>query len=235
MGIHSKILVHWTGKDIENCPEPNKKSQLYVERLKDDLEEGLFTKRTTEASIRKKKIKNLLRICFAEIRLSQAETHAKRYGKLGIGFTRDFIMNKGGRPVIYIPFEAMADGRLLEDSIKNAYDNSKDNEEIRISLKWIMAHIKRMSNGQSEDNEDYEDYYEEMEWRLVYDESPENKHFTKGEGNGVHRLNFAAHDIKVIIFPDEDTKQLSLKDGDIRKYFSEHIPIMATLEDFRHF
>jgi hypothetical protein len=234
MGIHSKFLVHWTGKDIENCFKANK-SQLYVERLKDDLEKGLFTKRTTEASIRKMKIKNLLRICFTEIRLSQAQTHAKRYGKLGIGFTRDFIMNKGGRPVIYIPFEAMADGRLLEDSIKNAYENSKDNEEIRISLKWIMAHVKRMSNGKSEDSEDYEDYYEEMEWRVVYDESPKNKHFTKGKGNGVHRLTFAAHDIKVIIFPDEGTKQLSLKDEAIRKYFSRHMPIMVTLEDCRNF
>jgi hypothetical protein len=26
-----------------------------------------------------------------------------------------------------------------------------------------------MSNGKSEDSDDYEDYYEEMEWRLVYD------------------------------------------------------------------
>ena len=228
MGIHSKILVHWTGKDIENCIEANK-SQLYVERLKDDLGKGLFMKRTTEASIRKKKIKNLLRICFTEIRLSQAETHAKRYGKLGIGFTRDFIMNKGGRPVIYIPFEAMADGRLLEDSIDNLNENLKDHEEIHRSLKWIMAHVKRMSNGKDEN------YYEEMEWRIVYDESPNNKHFTKGNGNGVHRLKFAVHDIKVIIFPDEDTKQLSLKDEAIRKYFSEHMPIMATLEDCSNF
>jgi len=228
MGIHSKILVHWTGKDIENCPEANK-SQLYVERLKDDLEKGIFTKRTSEDSIRKKKIKNLLRICFTEIRLSQAQTHAERYGKLGIGFTRDFIMNKGGRPVIYIPYEAKADGRLLEDSIENLYENLKDREEIHRSLKWIMAHVKRMSNGKDED------YYEEMEWRIVYDESPNNKHFTKGKGNGVHRLKFAAHDIKVIIFPDEYTKQLSLKDEAIRKYFSKHMPIMATLEDCSNF
>jgi len=228
MRIHSHILVHWTGKDIEHCPDPNK-SKLYVERLKDDLEKGLFTKRTFEDSIRKKKIKDLLRICFTEIRLSQAQKHADRYGKLGIGFMRDFIMNKGGRPVIYVPFDSMPDGRLLEDSIKNAYDNSEDNNEIHKSLKWIMAHVKRMSNGKDED------YYEEMEWRLVYDESSDNKHFTEGEGSDVYRLKFAAHDIKVIIFPDENTKQLSLKDEAIRKYFSEHMPIMATLEECRNF
>ena len=232
MGIHSKILVHWTGKDIENCPEANK-SQLYVERLKDDLEKGIFTKRTSEDSIKEWKIKNLLRICFTEIRLSQAQTHAERYGKLGIGFTREFIMNKGGRPVIYIPFETEEDGRLLEDSIKKVHKESEHIEEIHKPIKWIMAHVKRMSNG--EKGVKYEDYYEEMEWRIVYDESPNSKHFTKGKGNGVHRLKFAAHDIKVIIFLDEDTKQLSLKDEAIRKYFSEHMPIMATLEDCSNF
>lgn len=92
-----------------------------------------------------------------------------------------------------------------------------------------MAHVKRMSNGKDED------YYEEMEWRIIHDESPNSKHFTKGEYNGVYRLKFAAHDIKVIIFPDEPTKRLSLEDEAIRKYFSEHMPIMAILEDCSNF
>ena len=228
MGIHSKILVHWTGKDIEINPK-TKKSQSYFERLKDNLQKGLYTKRTTEASIRKWKIKNLVRICFTEIRLSQAQKHAKRYGKLGLGFTRDFIMNKGGRPVIYIPFKTRADGRLLENSIRTVYEKSVDNDEIRRSSKWIMAHVKRMSDGKREN------YYEEMEWRLVHDESPNNKHFTKGNGNGVYRLKFSTHDIKVIIFPDEDTKKLALKDKVINEYFSEHMPIMVKLEDCDNF
>ena len=228
MEIHSKFLIHWTGKDIEdkNCLV-TEKSGMYVERLKDDLEKGLFTKRTSEDSIRQWKIKNLVRICFTEIRLSQAQTHAKRYGKLGIGFTPDFIMNKGGRPVIYIPYNAKNDGRLLEDSIRNVYEKSKDNAEINRSSKWIMAHVKRMSNGRDED------YYEEMEWRLVYDES--SRHFTKGEAENVHRLQYEASDIKVIIFPDKNTKQQSLNDSFITDYFSKHLPIMATLEDCRNF
>jgi len=234
MGIHSKILVHWTGKDIENCAEDNK-SQLYFERLKDALENGLFTKRTNEDVIRGWKIKNIIRLCFTEIRLSQAQKHADRYGKLGIGFTRDFIMNKGGRPVIYIPYKAKADGRLLEDSIRNVHKKSKDNEEIHRSSKWIMAHVKRMSNGKSEDSEDYEDYYEEMEWRLIHDESSNNKHFEKGKDKGIHRLKFEASDIKVIIFPDEGIMQMSLEDETIKRYFSKHMPIMVTLEDCRNF
>ena len=226
MEIHSKFLVHWTGKDIEDCPV-TEKSRLYVERLKDDLEKGLFTRRNSEDSIRYWKIKNLVRICFTEIRLSQAQTHAKRYGKLGIGFTRDFIMKKGGRPVIYVTYDEKGNDCLLENSIRNVYEKSSDNSQIHRSAKWIMAHVKRMSN------ENGDDFYEEMEWRLVYDES--SKHFTSDETEGIHRLKFEASDIKVIIFPDENTKQQSLSNNAIRDYFSKHLPIMATLEDCSNF
>jgi hypothetical protein len=225
MGIHSKILVHWTGKDIEKYPK-EEKSQLYVERLKNDLQEGLYAKTTEEAAIRGLKIKNITRLCFTEIRLSQAHEHARRYGKLGLGFTRDFIMNKGGRPVIYIPFDAMEDSRLLEDSIRAIHKKSKDNEEIHSSIKWIMTHVKRMWNEKGED------YYEEMEWRIVQHANDKN---IKDIGNGVHRLKFEATDIRVIIFPNEDTKQLSLKNDYIKKYLSAHMPIMATLDDCLNF
>jgi len=226
MGIHSKFLVHWTGKDIEDRPVTEKSGQ-YVERLKDDLEKGLFTRRTSEDSIRYWKIKNLVRICFTEIRLSQAQIHADRYGKLGIGFTRDFIMKKGGRPVIYVTYDEKGNDCLLEDSIRIVHQKSSDNPEIHRSAKWIMAHVKRMS-----DKNGY-DFYEEMEWRLVYDES--STHFTKDETEGIHRLKIEASDIKVIIFPDEVTKQQSLGDEFIRKYFSEHLPIMATLDECSNF
>ena len=71
-----------------------------------------------------------------------------------------------------------------------------------------------------------------MEWRLVYDEK--STHFASSESD-VYRLNFEASDIKVIIFPDENTKQQSLSHEFIRKYFSEHLPIMATLDECINF
>ena len=229
MGIHSTILIHWTGKkDIEHEPE-NIRLKQYLERLIDYYHNGLFAKRTIEATIRKYMIKNVVRICFTEVRLSQAKVHAKRYGKLGIGFSRDFILNKDGRPVIYIPHTVNEDSRLLEDCIKNVHEKSKDNNEVHKSAKRIMAYIKRMSDGKSED------YYEEMEWRIVYDESPNNKHFTKSNEKGVFRLKFNASDVKVIIFPNEDIKQIALKDSTLKKFFSVHIPIIATLDDCHNF
>ena len=73
-----------------------------------------------------------------------------------------------------------------------------------------------------------------MEWRLVYDENP-NKHFTGGNAEGIYRLRFEASDIKIIIFPDEDIRQMSLKDEAVREYFSKHMPIITTLDDCCNF
>lgn len=83
-----------------------------------------------------------------------------------------------------------------------------------------------MSNGKDEC------YYDEMEWRLVHDEK--STHFVRG-GNGVFRFKFGASDIKVMIFPDEITKQQSLSAAFIRRYFSVHLPIMATLDECSDF
>lgn len=228
MNVHSRILVHWTGKDIETCRD-NEKPRHYIERLTDYYQHGLFLKRSTEDVIRKVKINNLARLCFTEIRLSETHTHASRYGKLGIGFARDFILNKGSRPVIYIPFEPKEDSCLLEDNIKKVYENAGDNDIIQNSIKWIMAHVKRMSN------ENNEDFFEEMEWRLVFDENPNNKHFTKGEAEGIYRLLFKANDIKIIVFPDEYIRQKSLENEIVKKYFSKFVPILATLDDCHNF
>ena len=170
-----------------------------------------------------------MRICFTEIRLSQANEHARRYGKLGIGFARKFIMHRGGRPVIYVPYEPH-DG-LLENSIKTVHERSKDKpdlEDIHRSAKYILTHVKRMWD------ENNDEFFEEMEWRLVYDESPDNEHF-EAVGSGVFRFKFVPSDIKVVIFPDKDTKKAALEDDYVGKLLSEHMPIMATLDDCSNF
>lgn len=224
MPIHSNILVHWTGRCIEESPA-GRRPQQYVDRLADDCEHGLFAKRTTEDVIRRRKIKRLVRLCFTEIRLSQAKKHAEQYGKLGIGFARDFIMRKGGRPVIYIPFETDRKGRLLEDCIRNIYDHSKHDEDIRRWAKWIIAHVKRMSS------ENGDDFFDELEWRLVYDESGGNPHFRRAGGQGIYRMPFQARDVRVIVFPDENVRQMAFRDARIRAFFSTGMPSTVTVPD----
>jgi hypothetical protein len=226
MSIHSKILVHWTGNnDIEKEPE-DRKAQLYVERLKDYCQNGLFLKRNKEDVLRKLKIKDLFRLCFTEIRLSQAQEHAKNYGKLGVGFTKDFIKNNGGRPVIYIPFDVE---HLLENSLREAFEKSKGSDEIHRPLKWVLAYVKRMSNGH------VEEYYDEMEWRIVHDENPDNPFFAKDQEKDAYRFKFDAKDIKVIVLPNEEIKQMVSNDESLKIFFAQHMPILVTLEDCNNF
>lgn len=74
-----------------------------------------------------------------------------------------------------------------------------------------------------------------MGWRLVYKKNYNGKYFTKGKVKNVYRLNFEASDIKVIIFPDEKTKQMSFNEDAIKSFFSQHMPIIVTLEDCGNF
>lgn len=143
MRIRSKFLVHWPGRDIHatKCTEDEKRTR-YVQRLEEAYVDGLFAKKVEEGAIRKLKLKRLVRICFTEIRLSQIEQHTMRYGKLGIGFDRKFIINRGGRPVIYVPF--VAQHKLMEETMRFVYENSVG--EVRDRLKWLFGFVKRMSD-----------------------------------------------------------------------------------------
>jgi len=237
MAIHSSILVHWTGNsgedDIEKKFRDDEKTRAekYVERLKDDYEKGLYAQKKLEASIRYWNVRSV-KICFTEIRLSQTHVHAERYGKLGIGFSRQFILDRGGRPVIYVPFEPKKDGKLLESSIDDLRQYSEMHKEIKNAVDSIMAHVVRMSpDGKGNGDE----LYEEMEWRLVHDGSLANTHFAQDTGNDVYRLRFEPRDIKVIIFPNETTQQMALQDKTLSDFFAKHMPIMATLEDCSNF
>ena len=73
--------------------------------------------------------------------------------------------------------------------------------------------VKRMSDKNGDEN------FEEMEWRLVYDENPHNKDFSEGREKGTFRFKFAANEIKVIVFPDERTKEMSFNDTSLNGIF----------------
>lgn len=227
MDIHSNILVHWTGKDIDGGKSATRSAD-YTRRLADYYRNGLFSKLATEATLRGKKIKRLVRLCFTEIKLSQAQTHASRYGSMGIGFSRDFILNKGGRPVIYIPHQA--NNCLLEDSMRHIYDATQGDEVAHRNAKRLLTFVKRMSNEDGTEN-----YFEEMEWRLVYDEEPIGSVFSKTSSPEIFRVPFQPSDVRTIVFPDEETKQMSLSDISMKKFLAIHTPSIVTLTECRNF
>jgi len=236
MSLHTEFLVHWTGNnsrraDIESLPK-KERPERYLSRLLDYYENGLFAKRTTEEVVRLMIVKRVVRLCFTEIRLSRAALHSDRYGRLGVAFSRSFIISKGGRPVVYIPYQADPSSRLLEDSIKYVHDHSEDDPETHRAAKYIMAHVKRMGNKNVSD-----ECFEEMEWRIVFDEGRQNTHFSRCDADQKDecRLKFGIRDVKLIVLPDEITRKMALQNKKMQDHFSEHTPILVTLDDCAHF
>ena len=121
--VRSDFLIHWTGKDLDNLYDPrwscsdkstiDKDSDLsrkYVDRFHNILKYGLWL---TEKSASvwpldggKITIPSTPKVCFTELKLSESRTHARRYGRLGIGVKRPYLFKRYGRPLAYLDFGA---------------------------------------------------------------------------------------------------------------------------------
>lgn len=126
---HSDLLVYWTGSDIDRRYDPgwhakdssktvsgSELESRYLKRLTSILTHGFWMTipshlecfPDSEVALHLREGRSVLlprdvpRVSFTELRLSQARTHAKRYGRLGIGVKRPFLFDRGGRPVVYL-------------------------------------------------------------------------------------------------------------------------------------
>lgn len=102
------ILIHWTGgKKIESeyrkTGDKATRRNAYIEWLSDTLRGGLWMNfqemEVLQEDTRKYEWPGT---CFAEIEPSEALDHAKRYGYLGYGFKRQFVMKRYGAPLLYV-------------------------------------------------------------------------------------------------------------------------------------
>jgi hypothetical protein len=171
--VHSDILVHWTGKDIERQWKNKAKgedpayTQAYIDRLRSILLNGLWM--TKEKFIRPigftGRVEQTPCVCFTELKLSESEAHAKKYGRLGIGFKRPFVFNRGGRPMIYY----WGSGKEWERDVyfKDFIEDFREKPEKH----WRMHFFKPMNSKKGPKSRrrylDY-DFYSESEWRIVF-------------------------------------------------------------------
>ncbi|MFH0802996.1 MAG: abortive infection system antitoxin AbiGi family protein [bacterium] len=224
MNLHSDILVHWTGRDFKQPPE-------YIERLQAFYKDGIYAHPpkivekicgfNTEVVLR-----SIPMICFTEIRLSQAKTFADRYGKLGIGFSRKYLMDRGANPVFYL---RSSKNGIVNTNFAYLFHMAEENG----ILNTFLAYCKSMS---SEPDKEL-DFYEEMEWRTIVcelkDSSPPCPHLTKkGE---YYYLDFNPSDVELIVFPDEIIKKAALEDPSMVEYFRQHTPMIVTCDKIPNF
>jgi hypothetical protein len=230
MGIHSKFLVHWTGKDF-TLEEKTK----ILERLKDNCKCGLYMnmgKEFIHGSNITTVTASASRVCFTEIRLSQAQKHSDLYGKLGIGFKREFVLERMGGPVFYVQ---NGSNSAVVEHFAHIHKYFRDNNvQIMIDrMNTILGFLKNLSDfGESELM-----YYEEMEWRIIQLKYLEDKNYITPQDStkGIYRVNFKPEDVELIVFPDKETKQQALGDTFFKNFFKNHQPVFTTIEDCSNF
>jgi len=256
--VHSKFIVHWTGKDFD--PErnyssklmPDKIRQLYIERLIDDLKDGFYMWKGKKEERETEKIYDcedgwlqpeISRVCFTELKLSMAGDHAKKYGLLGIGVDRDFILKRYGNPVFYVmngKSNTIVNARkvfnFFMDEIKKLEQVSAQDAKLRklkgIKLEFdtLLAYFKKMNDKENELN-----LYDELEWRITHLSRLEDENLLKviDKDNHIYRVRLTKEDIKVIVFPDRETKDVVFKYPDFLTLINN--PICVTLDDCEHF
>ena len=166
--IHSDFLIYWTGKDIDALydkqwydTDKSKTSKScndeYIKRIYNILTYGLWMTEEPEEKLTfvevSLSVPAIPRACFTELKLSESRTHAKQYGRLGIGVKRPFVFTRYGRPLAYYGFNK----DLNRDKFLRACA-----EELKDSK--LLNFFKPMNSSSTLNY----DFYRESEWRIIY-------------------------------------------------------------------
>lgn len=236
--LHTKFLVHWTGKDFHiplTNPLDDRIRKHYVDRLADILQNGFWMQRNLEETERihdpdGEWIQTAVsRTCFTEIKLRMAKTHAQQYGHLGIGVTRRFVTDRFGNPVFYVSNGDQANIVACVRKVTNYLE--KADPEVLEEFKIISAYLKKMGEQNSNDLI----YYDELEWRITHLTRLEEVGLIRVQDKNEHiyRIKLEKGDVKVLVFPDDQTKALAMENSKIKSLIEN--PICVTMNDCENF
>ncbi|MGY5796681.1 abortive infection system antitoxin AbiGi family protein [Rheinheimera faecalis] len=126
-------------------------------------------------------------VCLADIPIQHLPYHAKRYGKFGIGFRRELILNADFNPVMYLPTNS-----TLNSAIHGAFSRlnfytsqiSEHDQELESLLQDTrLCFLDILSMSKTFHLDEFETVYCEREWRKTSD------------------FNFSTENISMIILP----------------------------------
>lgn len=113
--VHKKQLFYWLGHHIDYPTPESKRIKLddaarvkYTDALKAAIEHGLWAKSPRVPDyLGNKATKRSFVVtrpitCFTEWLVGESLPHTTRYGRLGLGFPRRFVFERGGHPLIYV-------------------------------------------------------------------------------------------------------------------------------------
>lgn len=139
--VHKQLLIHWTpgGEPREYAKSEDysltklllSQRQGYIAKLKSILQNGLFLSEPSGKHcdvIHRERDNSLVirtsrpHLCFTELDPVSCISHARRYGLLGLGFTKKSIVRAGGSPLIYL---SNSQNNFLRKALVRLIKNSK--------------------------------------------------------------------------------------------------------------
>ena len=104
--LHRRQLFHWFGEHIDKnkSKSVDEKTADYIDCIVNSLERGLWLKKPRDHDFlgRNQEFEITQPICcFTETSVLDVADHAKKYGRLGVGFPKKFVLRNGGMPVHY--------------------------------------------------------------------------------------------------------------------------------------
>lgn len=239
--LHRKLLFHWT-RPAETPVVKTRTDRLkYLDLLNSILRTGLwFSTPAIEDTEWIERGPEQLEgggirathpmICFSEWGIAESGAHSGRYGLMGLGFTRKFVMRVGGRPVVYLP-NTRSDPfrRAIIEVIRAAREGrSKDSRlyhQADLLTSYLKAyHFKRLAANRptgaqlpkkskpSELPTPPDDHHlrvdfggilanlEDREWRAV----------ATSKAMQARGLSFSPGELAMIVFPDHQTLSLAM-------------------------
>lgn len=219
--IRSNLIVHWTGRGLPDCNTPDGVCE-YVERLASVYREGLHLSLPESTDILRSvnpndvALPHLPCICFTELRIRDAVRFATDYGKMGIGFRREYLMKYGANPVFYLQSASFGivntNMSELRKIVKQEYLPAAD---------VILAYCKPMNRI----CEEAMVYYEEHEWRIVQASGGIQLpiEFKLNISRNIMSFHFDPREVQIIVLPNSEVRAKALEDIFLGKtYWEKH-------------
>ncbi len=156
--IHRQQLFHWIGGDIEGYKNgrvkirrrlTDRERESYLGHLSNAISNGLWMKipRIPETIEDGSKISHhgqkIPVTCFTEWTLNLSAPHTAKYGRLGLGFSKNWVMSRGGQPVTYFKSTGArrlyANAMLELNSFLNKQPKSKKGAELLQKFNYVAA------------------------------------------------------------------------------------------------
>ena len=145
-------------------------------------------------------------------------------------WNRGFVLERYGNPVFYIE-SGESNVAVNANKVLEFLKSNDTTGEILLEYRTLMAYFKNMNDQGSNDLE----YYDELEWRVTHLNRLESEGRLTVVDSAKHQymLKLNPCDVKVLVFPDEQTKTKAFNDTRFSKLIEK--PICLTIDDCEHF